>query len=84
MGSNRGISKEQSPPEVFGRLSDNFSNDDKKELFAIWQAYNEMRINGIDVFKTIEFLKGDNLDYFTAVGFELFNKEYIDLIDEKN
>jgi hypothetical protein len=82
MGSNRGISKEQSPPEVFGRLSNSFSDNDKKELFAIWQSYNEMRIGGVNPFEIVKYFRGDSLDYFTAVGFELFNKEYIKLMEE--
>lgn len=79
MGSNRGFSKEQLTAEVFGKLS---NHQDKKELFEVWKAYNELRSKGVKAIDAIQALYGENVDYFTAVGFELFNKEYLEVLEE--
>jgi len=38
-------------------------------------------MGGVNPFEIVKYFRGDNLDYFTAVGFELFNKEYIEVIE---
>lgn len=78
MGSNRRFSEKQSPSEVFGRLSNNFSDEKKLELYNVWKAYNELRSKNVKPLNCIEALYGEDLDYFTSVGFELFNREYIE------
>lgn len=75
MGNYRGIGQEQNPSEVFGRLSNNL---DTKELFEVWKAYNDLRINGLSAKEAVRFLYGEDLSYFTSVGLELFNKKYIE------
>lgn len=79
MGRNRSISENKSPKEVFGQLSNEI---DKAELYSIWKVYNQLRSSGNSPKKCIEYLDREKLDYFTEVGFELFNKEYIGLIKE--
>lgn len=79
MGSNRGFSKKQLTAEVFGKLS---NNQNKKELFEVWKVYNELRSKEVNAVDAVQALYGENVDYFTAVGFELFNKEYLGIIDK--
>jgi hypothetical protein len=79
MGSIREFNKVQSPPEVFGRLSNNYTDKQKQDLFEIWKAYNEL-ITKCSKREAIKYLYGEDLTYFTLVGLDLFNKEYLGAI----
>ncbi len=78
MGSDREFGQEQSPPEVFKRLSDNYSDIEKMKLFNTWKEYNSIKLRSGSSQIAIDYLYRENLDYFTIVGLELFNKEYIE------
>jgi len=84
MGNNRREYQNKTPSKICGKLSNNLKEKDKKELFELWKVYNELRSKGVKAIDCIEALYGENLDYFTAVGFEVFNKEYIKELNNEN
>ena len=90
MGNIRRINNEPSSPEVFRSIK-SFWEVDEEELYRIWLAYNNRQvINKGDARKTInQLLKHDDfypvetLNYFMAMGFEMFNREYLKEIENE-
>ena len=90
MGNIRRINNESSSTEVFRSIR-SFWEVDEEELYRIWLAYNNRQvINKGDARKTInQLLKHDDfypvetLNYFMAMGFEMFNREYLKEIENE-
>ncbi len=93
MGSNRSLNQNKPAAEVFKRIVDDFGVE-KKHLFSIWSRYMKKRCNGKGAAETIESIKYscipdsgtmyNALNYFAAVGMELFAKEYLEVMEGKN
>ena len=83
MGANRREHKNKSPTEVSKRL-DKMFNVRKKDLYALWLAYNNRVVLNKNPRMTIKQLQShpemysdETMNYFMAMGFEFFNKEYL-------
>ena len=90
MGNIRRINNESSSTEVFRSIR-SFWEVDEEELYRIWLAYNNRQvINKGDARKTInqllkhdDFYPPETLNYFMAMGFEMFNREYLKEIENE-
>lgn len=83
MGKHRGKHQDKSSTEVSVKLSKAF-NVRQKDLYSLWLAYNNRVIVNGNPRLTInqlsshpEMYSPEAMNYFTALGFELFNKEYL-------
>jgi len=82
MGDDRSEHQDKSPTQIFTRVSEHF-NVNRKELYRLWLAYNNRVVINKNPRATILQLQShedayspEALNYFMAMGFELFNKEY--------
>ena len=90
MGTDRGKCETESPSEIFRSIR-SFWEVDEQELYRIWIAYNNRQvINKGDARKTInqllkhdDFYPPETLNYFMAMGFEMFNREYLKEIENE-
>ncbi|MDD5650428.1 MAG: hypothetical protein PHF86_08450 [Candidatus Nanoarchaeia archaeon] len=81
MGRNRAEYKDKTTSKVCKQL---IGKINKKELYEVWKTYNELKIKGISILDCIEALYGEDLNFFTALGFEIINEEYIkELVNDK-
>lgn len=88
MGINRGEHKDRSPSEVCRRMKLSVGLD-KKELYRVWLAYNRRLKTCSNPRVAVEKLQThpeiypeSYLNYFTALGFQLFNKEYLEEVKD--
>lgn len=83
MGDDRSEHQDKPATQVFTRVSEYF-NVNKNELYRLWLAYNNRKVINKNPRMTILQLEShedmyapEALNYFMAMGFELFNKEYL-------
>ena len=88
MGADRGEHQNASAPQVFIKVYEKFGLT-KRQIYEIWVAYNNRRNIGTPARTAIDQLQShpeiypiEILNYFTVIGLELFNKEYIKEVQE--
>lgn len=89
MGRDREQYQNESSPKVFMKVADAFEID-RENLFELWSAYMARRLVGANPRSVIcqleshpEMYQKEAIRYFTAMGFELFSKEYIEVTNGK-